>query len=220
VRLMRSKVLAWIVGLSLCTTVAAQEARVAVVLETPLGAIELAIDIENSPLAANYWLGFVDRGQYDGATLYRSGSLDGGDTPQLVQGGLLEAALISQEPVNPADYGVQELLVEWDSARPNEGQHRRGTIGLVRDLLQTGSVIPEIVFTLRDAPSMNEGLEGRFDARGFPVIGEVTRGIEIIEEISRLEANGATSIPFLEGEILTVPVEIVRAYRQASATTK
>lgn len=196
--------------------------RVPVVLETGLGRVVIAIDTERSPRAANYFLGYVDRGDYDGASLYRSASLDGTPLPQLVQGGLLRGALTRSGPVDPSAFGVASLLPTWETTTDTGLRHRRGSISLARDLLDTGNVIPEIVFCLRDIPRMDAGDNARPDALGFPVIGEVLSGMDVIDAISREKLEGATSIPFLEGQILSSPITITHAYRrqteQANAT--
>ena len=187
---------------------------VMVILETQLGNITLALDTQRAPQAANYLLTYVDNGQYDGATLYRSASLDQQQPAQLVQGGLLQGALNSSTAVNPADYGVTRLLPEWQSTAQTGLRHQRGSISLARDLLATGQVIPELVFCLRDIPSMDAGGDGRLDNQGFPVFGQVVEGMDIIQTVSQSELNGATTIGFLEGQILSQPLTIVRAYRQ------
>ena len=193
---------------------AAVTERVHVVLETELGRVVLAIDTERAPLAANYFLRYIDRGDYDGANLYRSASLDGLPTPQLVQGGLLAGALNSTHPVDPLAFGVGSLLPEWDTTAESGLRHLRGSISLARDLLDTGHVIPEIVFCLRDIPRMDAGNNGRPDALGFPVIGEVLSGMDVIDTVSQAQLDGATSISFLEGQILSNPITIKHAYRR------
>ena len=194
--------------------VAGSAERVQVILETRYGQVVLAIDTEHAPQAADYFMGYIDRGDYNGASLYRSASLDGVPPPQLVQGGLLAGALIAAQPVDPSEFGVSSLLTEWETTTVSGLRHTRGSISLARDLLDTGHVIPEIVFCLRDIPSMNEGGNGRPDGQGFPVIGEVLVGMNIIDAISQTPRDGTTSIPFLEGEILGTPVPITQAYRK------
>lgn len=193
---------------------------VKVVMETQLGRIELAIDTLRAPRAAAYFLEHIDRGQYDGATLYRSASLDGLPEPQLVQGGLLAAALNTTRGVDLTTYGIGALLPAWETTRTSGYRHQRGSISLARDLLATGHVIPEIVFCLRDIPLMDAANDGKPDAKGYPVIGEVLSGMELIDAASRAELEGPTSIPFLEGQILSTPVKINRAFREGTISAK
>lgn len=196
-----------------CLTQAATDDRIIVILETEIGNVSIAIDGVRAPTAAEYILGYIDRGQYNGASLYRSGSLDASPVRQLVQGGVLQGALNSDTPPDLVGYGVT-LLPDWESTAQSGLQHRRGSVSLARDLLDTGHVIPELVFCLRDIPTMDAGGNGRFDNKGFPIIGEVVAGFDVIEAVSRRERQGATNIAFLRGEILSAPVAITRAYRQ------
>lgn len=197
---------------SCATSVPASSAPATVVLETTLGDITVELDVTRAPAAASYWLGYIERGQYDGATLYRSASFDGGQTPQLVQGGVLLNALNSPGPIDPSDYGVayQETFETTDDSGL---LHIPGAVSLARDLLQSGDLIPEVVFCLRAVPSMNAGVRDVPDDRGFPVIGRVVSGMDVVKAASAQALNGATTIEFLRGQILTEPVTIVRAYR-------
>lgn len=193
---------------------------VSVTLETDLGPIELTLWPQHAPLAAGYLLDYIDRGLYDGATLYRSASLDGDPTPQIIQGGVLAAALNSEKQINPQDFGVTALLPDWETTQESGLVHLKGSVSLARDLLNTGQVIPEIVLCLRDVPNMDAHPDGRPDARGFPVIGEVVVGLDVLNSVSNRELKGATNISFLQGQILTVPVTITRAYRTHAAPQK
>ncbi|CAN0301165.1 unnamed protein product, partial [Ectocarpus sp. 13 AM-2016] len=134
---------------------AQSDAPVPVILETELGPIELILRPQEAPLAASYLLEYIDRGLYDGATLYRIAALDGNPSPQIVQGGVLAGALNSEEQINPSDYGVASLLPQWESTKESGLTHVKGSVSLARDLLSTGHVIPELVLCLRDVPSMD-----------------------------------------------------------------
>ncbi len=188
-------------------------APVEVMLETTLGPIVMSIDVASAPLAGNYLLGYIDAGRYDGATLYRSAALDGAAAPQLIQGGMLAGALTQSGAVDPADYGVTELLPVWETTSESGRQHRRGTVSLARDLLATGSVIPELVICLRDTPAMDEHGRQIPDSRGYPAIGSVVSGMAVVEQVTQQPLDGATAIPFLAGQILSAPITITRAYR-------
>ena len=188
--------------------------RVKVVLETSLGRVVLAIDTQKAPEAASYFLGYVDRGQYDGAHLYRSASLDKQPEPQLIQGGILLDALNSTAPIDPSQYGVSSLLPKWETTADTGLRHTRGSLSLARDLLATGHVIPELVVCLRDIPRMDATAEGSPDAAGFPVIGEVLTGMDIMDAVSHAELKGETNIAFLNGQILSKPISISQAYRE------
>lgn len=184
-----------------------------VVMQTSLGQIVIEIDEERAPITAAYFLGYIDRGQYDGATLYRSAALDGRNDPQLVQGGILASALNSASPVSPADHGAA-YLESIETTERTGLRHERGTVSLARDLIDTGHVIPEIVFCLRDIPSMDAGGRDKPDSKGFPAFAKIISGMDVVEAVTRQALDGDTSIAFLQGQILTDPVTILHAYRR------
>ena len=185
---------------------------VVVQLDTELGNITLALDLERAPVAASYFLGYIDRGQYDGATIYRAASLDSAEPAQLVQGGLLKTELTATAPVDLSAYGIQTLPV-FETTGQSGMRHERGTVSLARDLLDSGDAIPEIVIYLRRAPRIDEGGRDWPDRRGFPAIGRVLEGIDIMDAIGERERAGPTTIEFLQGQILSEPVRILRARR-------
>jgi peptidyl-prolyl cis-trans isomerase A (cyclophilin A) len=187
---------------------------VRVLLETELGDITLAVDLERAPQAGAYFLRFVDRGRYDGATIYRAASLDEADSPQLVQGGLLQGALVSNEHVNLAELDI-ETLPDFETTAQSGLQHDYATVSLARDLLYTGDVIPEFVIYLRRAPQVDEGGADKPDRRGYPVIGRVVAGMDVVRIVTTRERDGPTTITFLRGQVLTEPVRIHRAARIA-----
>lgn len=197
------------------TPAAAQQGRpagVRVKFETELGDIVLEVDLQRAPMAGQYFLGHVDRGHYDGATFYRAGSVDGMSAPQLVQGGTLQAYLNSTGPVDVVGLGIT-LLPQFETTQQSGLRHRRGTLSLARDLMVSGAAIPEFVLYLRDAPKIDENGMDRPDRRGYPAIGEVVGGMDVVEAVARRERSGDTTIAFLQGQILTQPVRIFRAAR-------
>lgn len=207
-------VIAALLPASAATSADGGDRRVRVVLETDLGDITLAVDLERAPRAGAYFLRFVDRGRYDGATIYRAASLDGADSPQLVQGGLLQAALVSNDRVNLAEFGI-DTLPEFETTTQSGLQHDYATVSLARDLLYTGDAIPEFVIYLRRAPQIDEGGSDRPDRRGYPAIGQVVAGMGVVQAVTNRERSGPTTIAFLHGQILTEPVRIHRAARIA-----
>ena len=188
--------------------------RVLVLVETELGDITIALDLQRAPQAGAYFLGFVDRGRYDGATIYRAASLDEEDSPQLVQGGLLQAALVSNERVTLAELDI-DTLPEFETTAQSGLKHDYATVSLARDLLYTGDVIPEFVIYLRRASQIDAGGSDRPDRRGYPAIGQVVAGMDVVRAVTNRERSGPTTIAFLHGQVLTEPVRIHRAARIA-----
>lgn len=188
-----------------------------VVFETTLGDIIVAFDTDRAPATTEYFLGYVDRGQYDHATLYRVASLDDNTEPQIVQGGVMVEALNQSGTIDPSVFGVNYLHT-LETTDETGIRHRRGVVSFARDLLYTGHVIPEIVFCLRDVPAMDAFGRDKPDSRGFPAAGYVISGMEVIESLISQPREGATEIPFLKGQILSKPVRITHAYRLQKKT--
>lgn len=183
-----------------------------VVLETDLGNMVLAVDVDHAPTTSAYFLKMIDQGLYDGATFYRSASLDGEDGPQIIQGGILQGALTQTGPVSATNFQMPTLpSVERTSLTGLS--HQAGTVSFARDLLDTGVVIPEIFICLRACAWADEGARSVPDTDGFPAFGTVLEGMDTVAAIANQETNGATSIRFLQGQIHTSPVFIRKAYR-------
>lgn len=183
-----------------------------VVLETDLGNMVLAVDVDHAPTTSAYFLKMIDQGLYDGATFYRSASLDGEDGPQIIQGGILQGALTQTGPVSATNFQMPTLpSVERTSLTGLS--HQAGTVSFARDLLDTGVVIPEIFICLRACAWADEGARSVPDTDGFPAFGTVLEGMDTVAAIANQETNGETSIRFLQGQIHTSPVLIRKAYR-------
>lgn len=183
-----------------------------VVLETDLGNMVLAVDVDHAPTTSAYFLKMIDQGLYDGATFYRSASLDGEDGPQIIQGGILQGALTQTGPVSATNFQMPTLpSVERTSLTGLS--HQAGTVSFARDLLDTGVVIPEIFICLRACAWADEGARSVPDTDGFPAFGTVLEGMDTVAAIANQETHGATSIRFLQGQIHTSPVLIRKAYR-------
>lgn len=183
-----------------------------VVLETSVGTMTLKLDTVRAPKTSAYFLSIVDAGLYNGATFYRSASLDEHPEVQLIQGGILVNALTQTGPISASQFDMP-VLQDIESTDQTGIRHQRGILSFARDLLDTGVVIPELVIYLRDASWADQGVRTVPDDRGFPAFGTIIDGMDVVEVIAQQDTKGATSIDFLRGQILTHPIVIERAYR-------
>lgn len=196
---------------AVATLTAAAEDRINVRITTSHGLIEIALNYQHAPQAVDYFLSFIDNGRYSEGVFYRSASFDENPERQMIQGGILLDALNSDNP-SLEQFAITPLM-EFETTEQSGLRHQRGSVSLARDLLNTGGAIPELCFYLRDTAMLDAGGKRSYDQRGFPVIGEVTAGLSVIESISAEPRSGATTIPFLRGEILTQPVAIISIER-------
>ncbi|TFH67383.1 hypothetical protein E3W66_07770 [Gammaproteobacteria bacterium LSUCC0057] len=186
----------------------AETGNITVALTTTQGLIELTLDREKAPLAVNYWLSYANSERYLQANFYRSASMDEDPNPQMIQGGLLAAGLNQTPTPSVQDFAVDPLM-NFETTAQSGLKHQRGSVSLARDLLGGGGVIPELCIYLRDSPMLDAGGSRSYDQRGFPVIGTVTAGLDVVEKISQQPRQGQTAIAFLQGQILTQPVRLL-----------
>ena len=187
---------------------------VEVVLETDLGNIVIEVYENRAPKTSAYFLGFVDRGDYNGGSFYRSGSTLASTVigQQLIQGGLLYEAMTGEVPKSMRDTGLA-MLEEIETTAKTGLKHQYATVSFARDLLESGFVIPDIFICLGDSPSFDFNGRPEPDNQGFPAFAKVVGGMDVVEEIAERETAGAISIDFLKGQILSEPVVILKAYR-------
>ena len=182
-----------------------------VVLETPLGEIEIALYPERAPVSTAQFLAYVDAGHFDGASFYRATSASEGHIIDVVQGGLHGATMRqgldeyagAESPMPPIAHETTEMTGI---------ANQRGTIAFAR--MDPGTANSEFFFNLQDNPMLDVGYtgEGR-DGHGYATFGRVLRGMRVLEQIQAMPSDAPTPIELVSGQILEQPVEIVRAYR-------
>lgn len=190
------------------------------VLDTDRGQVVIALNDSRAPLTASFVAGLAGQGLLDGHSFYRAGSGRGAGSPaELVEGGLLDTFVLSDTPTSIRQTGLPTLDT-LESTDLTGLRHQRGSVSLARDVLDTGTVIPDLVIFLREAPDYDAGGALSPDGKGYPVFGEVVEGLGLFEELAREEREGGTWVGLLQGQILSDPVIIRQAFvREAPART-
>ena len=189
----------------------ARGAIVRVVFETSLGDVEIAVYPARAPISASNFLAYVDAGHYDGATIYRAARKSAPGTIGIVQGGLMAAAMSGDaDYLDRASAPIQPIVHE--TTETTSIRNERGTLAFAR--LEPGTAASEFFFNLSDNPELDTGavVPGR-DGFGYATFGRVLRGIDVLDAIQELPADGEATIEQVQGQILRDPVEIRRAYR-------
>jgi peptidyl-prolyl cis-trans isomerase A (cyclophilin A) len=186
-----------------------------VIFETNLGNILIAIKSKQAPNTAEYFLSLIDEGNFNGTSFFRSGTTKKEGESQFVEGGLVGEFILNGHLTSMKETNLP-MLANYDSTGDSKLRHQLGTVSMGRDLLETGHVVPDIFICLDDIPSFDENLIVNPDSRGFPAFAKVIEGMDIVKKIASQERKGTTHIPFLQGQILTNPVTILRAYRSES----
>jgi peptidyl-prolyl cis-trans isomerase A (cyclophilin A) len=175
--------------------------EVLVRIETAFGNIDLAIDVEHAPTTANNFLKYVDGGFYDGGRFHRATRADN-YKPNPPNRPLLE---IIQGDINPSRASERFPAIALERTSVTGLKHVVGTVSMPRgnaaDSARSGFVIH-----LNDQPSLNFGGMRFDDGQGAAAFGRVVAGMDIVRTIQGQP---------VEGQSLSPPVEIKKAYRIA-----
>jgi peptidyl-prolyl cis-trans isomerase A (cyclophilin A) len=168
-------------------------------IETPLGNVDLAIDVERAPVTAANFLKYVDGGLYDGGRFHRATRAEN-YTPNPPNRPLLE---IVQADINPARSGERFAAIPLERTSVTGLTHVVGTVSMPRGN-DANSATSGFVIHLNDQPSLNHGGMRFDDAQGTAAFGRVIAGMEVVRAIQQRPVEGQRLVP---------PVEITRAAR-------
>jgi peptidyl-prolyl cis-trans isomerase A (cyclophilin A) len=158
-----------------------------VALITGMGQILLSLDTARAPLSAGAFLAAIDAGFYAGGSFSRVVRPDndhGSPIISVVQGGAR-----TEKGLAPVGH---------ESTRQTGLRHLDGTLSLPRDAVGT-------------ATGLDFGGHRNHDGQGFAAFGRVSAGMDIVRRIWAMDGGGATTDAYLKGQILRVPVPILRA---------
>lgn len=171
------------------------EERVAVVLETPLGRIELEIDAAAAPITAANFLGFLDNGAFDGGRFHRTVTPDNQpDSPVKIE--------VIQADINPAYPRDGLAPIPLERTTITGLHHHDGTISMGR--FEPDSALDNIFICIGDQPELDYGGRRNPDGQGFAAFGHVTAGMDVVRAIQHAPH---------EDQRLTPPISITHAYR-------
>lgn len=157
---------------------AAQDTPI-VVMKTSLGTIVLELYPEEAPVTVANFLAYVEKGFYSGLIFHRV--IPG----FVVQGGGLTKSLRKRSTLPP-------IVNESDNGLSN----KRGTIAMARES-DPNSARSQFYINLRDNSSLD--FKGpRPDDWGYTVFGRVREGLDVAEQISRVETGvvaGMADVP-------------------------
>lgn len=160
----------------------AEEAPVgnpAVVLDTSLGSITLELFADAAPASTKNFLGYVERGFYDGTVFHRV--IPG----FMVQGGGFTDDMVRKPTRDP-------ITNEADNGRVNQ----RGTLAMARTS-DPHSATAQFFINVVDNDFLNHsGKTPR--GWGYAVFGRVTAGMDVVDAIAAVQtgrANGMSDVP-------------------------
>lgn len=171
-----------------------------VVLETTMGEIVIALEVERAPVSAGNFRRYVTEGRLDGTVFYRAMILDWGPQPNgLIQGG--------------TQFDPQRTLPPIAHERTSDTglAHLRGALSLARN--EPGSATGDFSILLQDLPSMDADPAGPDQQLhdGYAVFGRVVEGMDVVEAIHAAPRDPERGEGWMRGEMLAEPVVILEA---------
>lgn len=178
----------------------------AVVLDTQLGRIVLAIETQRAPVTAANFLRYVDQHRLDGTVFYRAMRLEWGPQPNgLIQGG--------------TQYDPKRILkpIAHEPTSQTGVLHKAGAISMAR--FAPGSANGDFSILLQDMPALDADPAGATEEQraGYAAFGHVIEGMDVVRAIHAAPIDPAKGEGAMKGQLLAQPVKIITARRIPAA---
>jgi peptidyl-prolyl cis-trans isomerase A (cyclophilin A) len=174
-----------------------------VIFETDLGIIEIEVYPDKAPVSAADFLNYVDRGFYNGQGFYRTVRPD--NDPREMGMSLVQGGRLDMEPLTDG--------IAHETTQDTGLSNIAGSIAIARDAPGTGSAA-YIFINLGNNDFLDYGGARNADGQGYAVFGKVVSSLDVPRAIQAREAKRPTEEEFLQGQFLTKPVIIQKAYRK------
>lgn len=172
----------------------------AVVLETTMGDIVIALETQRAPITAANFLRYVEEDRFDGAVFYRAMRLDWGEQPNgLIQGGAQNHPDRILDPIAHEPTSETGVL------------HTRGALSMAMG--EPGTANGDFSILLQEQTSMNADPDNEdpYRQHGFAAFGHVVEGMEVVEAIHAAPIDPELGEGWMRGEMLAEPVVITEA---------
>lgn len=164
-----------------------------VLLRTTAGDIVVRLNEDRAPNTARNFLRYVDRGEYNGGTFYRTVTARNQQKDnykiEVIQGG----RRTNSAPGEP---------IRLETTSDTGLRHLAGTLSMARDGPATAN--SEFFICLSASPELDFGGRRNSDRLGFAAFGQVIKGMNTIRKIHEAKADGQS---------LTPPIRILSARR-------
>jgi peptidyl-prolyl cis-trans isomerase A (cyclophilin A) len=169
---------------------------VRVLIQTPKGDIEVAIDTQNAPLTAANFLNYVDARFYDGGLFHRTVTRNNQPKDKV-------RIEVIQAGINPKKEKDSFRAITLERTNKTGLTHKNGAISMARDGPDTATC--DFFICIGDQPALDFGGKRNADGQGFAAFGRVVRGMDVVKKIQAAPAKGQT---------LTPPVKILKVRRK------
>jgi peptidyl-prolyl cis-trans isomerase A (cyclophilin A) len=170
---------------------------VKVAIDTSLGTITVAIEVERAPITAANFLRYVDEKRYDGTSFYRADPVqkDFG----LIQGGTRNDPKRTLKPI-PHEPTTRTGLSNTD-----------GALSMARNA--PGSATSDFFIIVGDMSGLDAKPGASGDNQGFAVFGHVLTGMDIVHQIMLSPTDPAAGEGVMKGQMLKPKITILKAHR-------
>jgi peptidyl-prolyl cis-trans isomerase A (cyclophilin A) len=172
-------------------------ATVKVALETSLGTITVAIEVERAPITAANFLRYVDQKRYDGTSFYRADPVqkDFG----LIQGGTRNDPKRTLKPI-PNEPTTKTGLSNTD-----------GALSMARN--GPGTATGDFFVIVGDMSGLDAKPGAPGDNEGFSAFGHVIDGMDVVHQIMGSPTDPNAGEGVMKGQMLKPKIAILKAHR-------
>lgn len=170
---------------------------VKVAIETSLGKILVAIEVERAPITAANFLRYVDEHRYDGTSFYRADPVqkDFG----LIQAGTRGDPKRTLKPI-PHEPTTKTGLSNTD-----------GALSMARNA--PGTATSDFFIIVGDMSGLDAKPSAPGDNLGFAVFGHVLEGMDVVHQIMLAPTDPNAGEGVMKGQMLKPKIAILKAYR-------
>ncbi|MGB0359962.1 MAG: peptidylprolyl isomerase [Endozoicomonas sp.] len=159
-----------------------------VVLDTNKGQIIIRLAESTAPITVKNFLNYVENGFYDGLVFHRV------IKDFMIQGGGFTEDMTQKKSGTP---------IKNESMQRGRLENKRGTLAMARTQV-ADSATSQFFINLKD----NHFLDGQSRQPGYAVFGEVTQGMDVVDQIATVRTGYRGS----HGDVPVDPVIIKKAY--------
>ena len=170
---------------------------VKVALETSVGTIVIAVEVERAPITAANFLHYVDQKRLDGTTFYRADPVqkDFG----LIQAGTRNDPKRTLKPI-PHEPTTKTGLSNTD-----------GAVSMARNA--PGSATGDFFIIVGDMSGLDAKPDQPGDNQGFAVFGHVIEGMDVVHKILGSPTDPNEGEGVMKGQMLKPKIPILHAHR-------
>ncbi|MEL7190054.1 MAG: esterase-like activity of phytase family protein [Pseudomonadota bacterium] len=178
----------------------------AVIIETSMGDITVALETERAPITAANFLLYADEDRFDGTVFYRAMPINWGDQPNgLIQGG--------------TQWDPKRVLpgIEHEPTTTTGLTHTKGALSMAMG--EPGTANGDFSIMLGDQTGLDAqpGADDPTLKHGYAVFGYVTSGMDVVQAIHAGETDPDKGEGWMKGQMLAEPVTIIDIRRAPSA---